>query len=579
MAAIFADWQCCSDGGAELLDPVQGQYKEFFLVVGCTFSGQPASRCVYIWVDKDFAMYRGWIQGFPKKLGAVHMTRTYPVGKATPRLEPGARFGATCTAGSREIARAVVTLRGVSTHGPTVNAPPMHNTRHFPAYDGLVPDVFELVRAGGQDREVTDIWEGDAELTLGEPYHRAAAGDRAAHDRQGLPLHVRLHRARRKGADAARQGGAPMTRARIWHDGRLVDAALDGDALATQWRRPRRRRPAPSTGRRSWPRQIIATHLTYRSRCDEYRMAAPPQYPSYFLKPLGSVSHHGARVARPARLPVPELRGRAGRGDRAHVLERRRSNARWSSCSGYTVADDFGVHDFRHADRGSMFRVKGQDGFCPLGPVLVDAADIDPADLWLRTYVNGALVQEAHTGTDLIFSVAYQIADISRLVTLEAGDVLLTGTPANSRPGAARRRRGGGDQRASAGSRTRSSSSSGICSRSAIQPRITEQTLHVALAIPEIEARTRVSQAATATAEEATMTAARLVGGLHHAVLRVASLDEAVGRWTTLLGLHGEAVDRETVVMRCTYEDYALVLKESAEPAGSTPCATSWLRA
>ena len=101
---------------------------------------------------------------------------------------------------------------------------------------------------------------------------------------------------------------------------------------------------------------------------------------------------------------------------------------------GYTVADDFGVHDFRHADRGSMFRVKGQDGFCPLGPVLVDAADIDPADLWLRTYVNGALVQEAHTGTDLIFSVAYQIADISRLVTLEPGDVLLTGTPANSRP-------------------------------------------------------------------------------------------------------------------------------------------------
>ncbi|MGE0361281.1 MAG: acetoacetate decarboxylase family protein [Vicinamibacterales bacterium] len=167
VAAIFADWQCCSTGGAELLDPVQGQYKEFFLVVGCTYQGQPMSRCVYIWVDKDFAMYRGWIQGFPKKLGSVHMTRTYPVGKATPRLEPGARFGATCTAGSREIARAVVTLRGVSARGPTVNAPPMANTRHFPAYDGLVPDVFELVRSGGQDREVTEIWEGDAELTLG----------------------------------------------------------------------------------------------------------------------------------------------------------------------------------------------------------------------------------------------------------------------------------------------------------------------------------------------------------------------------------------------------------------------------
>ncbi len=43
----------------------------------------------------------------------------------------------------------------------------MHNTRHFPAYDGLIPDVFELVRAGGQDREITEIWEGDAELSLG----------------------------------------------------------------------------------------------------------------------------------------------------------------------------------------------------------------------------------------------------------------------------------------------------------------------------------------------------------------------------------------------------------------------------
>ena len=167
MAAIFGDWQVCSNDGHELLDPVQGQYKEFFLVAGCTFRREPASRCVYIWVDKDFAMLRGWIQGFPKKLGAIHMTRTFPVGKATPRLEPGAKFGATCTAGSHEIARAVVTLHAVSKTGPTVNAPPMHNTRLFPAYSGLVPDVFELVRAGGQDRAISEIWEGDAELTLG----------------------------------------------------------------------------------------------------------------------------------------------------------------------------------------------------------------------------------------------------------------------------------------------------------------------------------------------------------------------------------------------------------------------------
>ena len=167
VAAIFADWQSCSDDLHELLDPIQAQYKEFFIVVGCNYRGEAASRCVYIWVDKDFAMYRGWIQGFPKKLGSIHMTRTYAVGKAAPRLKAGARFGATCTAGSKEIARATITLRNVSETGPTVNSPPMHNTRHFPNYHNTAPAVFELVRAGGFDREITEIWEGDAELRFG----------------------------------------------------------------------------------------------------------------------------------------------------------------------------------------------------------------------------------------------------------------------------------------------------------------------------------------------------------------------------------------------------------------------------
>lgn len=168
VAAIFADWQSCSEDGHELLDPVQAQYKEFFLVVGCKFQGKPASRCVYIWTDRDFSMYRGWIQGFPKKLGSIHMTRVFPVGKATPRIEPGARFGASCIAGSREIARATVTLREVSLTGPTINDPPMANSRHFPAYSGTDPDVFELVRASGYDREATEIWEGNAELSFGK---------------------------------------------------------------------------------------------------------------------------------------------------------------------------------------------------------------------------------------------------------------------------------------------------------------------------------------------------------------------------------------------------------------------------
>jgi 5-oxopent-3-ene-1,2,5-tricarboxylate decarboxylase/2-hydroxyhepta-2,4-diene-1,7-dioate isomerase len=240
-------------------------------------------------------------------------------------------------------------------------------------------------------------------------------------------------------------------------------------------------------------RQVVATHLTYRSRCVEYGMAALPSYPSYFMKPLGSVSHHRATVARPRGCQFLNYEG-----ELAVVIGRRCSNVPQARAleyvKGYTVANDFGVHDFRHADRNAMFRVKGQDGFCPLGPLLADARDVDPTDLWLRTFVNGSLVQEAHTGDDMIFDVAYQIADISRLITLDENDVLLTGTPAHSRP-------------LDIGDRVEVEISGiGRLENTVVeldrelvaigdQPRVTEQTLHVALAIPEEEARARLAAA------------------------------------------------------------------------------------
>src|SRR5262249_54757717 len=151
------------------------------------------------------------------------------------------------------------------------------------------------------------------------------------------------------------------------------------------------------------------THLAYRSRCVEYKMSALPAQPSYFMKPLGSVSHHGAVVARPRGCRFLNYEGEV-----AAVIGRPCSNVpperALEYVKGYMAANDFGVHDFRHADRGSMLRVKGEDGFCPLGPVLVDAVDLDPTDLWLRTFVNGSVAQEARTGDDMIFSIAYQIA-------------------------------------------------------------------------------------------------------------------------------------------------------------------------
>ncbi len=89
VALIWADWQSCSGSREELLDPVRSQYKEAFVVVRCSFEGKTYSRCVYIWVDKDFAIARGMHQGYPKKLGSMWQTRPMAFPHAAPVIGPG----------------------------------------------------------------------------------------------------------------------------------------------------------------------------------------------------------------------------------------------------------------------------------------------------------------------------------------------------------------------------------------------------------------------------------------------------------------------------------------------------------
>ncbi len=179
------------------------------------------------------------------------------------------------------------------------------------------------------------------------------------------------------------------------------------------------------------PTKVIAVHLTYRSRIEEYA-ARTPSEPSYFMKPPSTLNGHRGEIRRPrgARFLNYE-------GELAVVVGRRMTGVRIEDAldhvAGYACANDVGLHDFRHADRGSMLRVKGVDGFLPLGPELVPASEFDPTTFTLRTTLNGEVVQEA-TADDLIWGVAYQLADLCRLITLEPGDVILTGTPANSRP-------------------------------------------------------------------------------------------------------------------------------------------------
>ncbi|MEV5975764.1 acetoacetate decarboxylase family protein [Streptomyces sp. NPDC052114] len=165
VALIWADWQSCGPTRAELLDPVRAQYKECFAVVRCAYRGRTYSRCVYIWVDKDFAIARGNHQGYPKKLGSIHLTRPHPYGPA-PRIEAGAVFGATLAAADRRLAQAVVTLRAPSSTNGFVNAHPMAHHRQLPSIDGKGLALDELVESGAAAFEGGQSWSGDAELDL-----------------------------------------------------------------------------------------------------------------------------------------------------------------------------------------------------------------------------------------------------------------------------------------------------------------------------------------------------------------------------------------------------------------------------
>lgn len=167
VAVIWADWQSCSDSGDELLDPVRAQYKECFVVVRCRYRGQVFSRCVYIWVDKDIALVRGLHQGYPKKLGDIWLTRPVTVGRAGPRLEPGGRFGATCSANGRRLAEATFTITGPSEDTGFVNGHPMVHHRWVPAIESDGRDALaEIVTMSGHDVELGPAFTGDATLEL-----------------------------------------------------------------------------------------------------------------------------------------------------------------------------------------------------------------------------------------------------------------------------------------------------------------------------------------------------------------------------------------------------------------------------
>jgi len=182
------------------------------------------------------------------------------------------------------------------------------------------------------------------------------------------------------------------------------------------------------------PTKIICVGLNYAAHADECK-AEVPQEPLLFFKPPSSVVGPGGQIVLP-----PQSEQVDYEGELAVVIGRRCRNVApdeaWSYVLGVTCGNDVTARDLQRQDR-LWTRAKGFDTFCPLGPWLVTGLDEEGvADLEVACRVNGAIRQRGRT-SDMIFSPSRLIVYISSIMTLEPGDVIMTGTPAGIGPLAA----------------------------------------------------------------------------------------------------------------------------------------------
>ncbi len=215
---------------------------------------------------------------------------------------------------------------------------------------------------------------------------------------------------------------------RILLDGAAVQTVRDGEFLVAA----DGRRVAIEDAQHlppSEPTKIIAVHLNYDSRTKEF-MTKLPDAPTYFHKPITALNSHKGAIVRPEGCKWLNYEGEI-----VIIIGKTCRNISPEEAgeyiAGYSVGNDFGLHDFRDTDAGSMLRVKGSDTLAPVGPGMV--TDWDFRNKRIRTYVNGKVVQDDNTD-NMEWNMHYLVADIARTITLMPGDMLYSGTPANSRP-------------------------------------------------------------------------------------------------------------------------------------------------
>jgi acetoacetate decarboxylase len=173
---VFVEWSSASEHDPRTMaDPARGQYREAYVVIHASYAGKRAARVPYIWVDSDLSLARGHIQGFPKKLGTIAISRAVVAGRGGPKLEAGHTFAGHVSSLGQRLAHGSVTLIGPAPggHVPTSMRLPIWHTRHLPDLAGGFPLVHDLARNIITDFACVNPWTGAATLDFSESEHEA----------------------------------------------------------------------------------------------------------------------------------------------------------------------------------------------------------------------------------------------------------------------------------------------------------------------------------------------------------------------------------------------------------------------
>jgi 5-oxopent-3-ene-1,2,5-tricarboxylate decarboxylase/2-hydroxyhepta-2,4-diene-1,7-dioate isomerase len=221
-----------------------------------------------------------------------------------------------------------------------------------------------------------------------------------------------------------------MKRARVIHQGVVHNATeRDGQLLLEDGQRVWQDQVTwlPPLAPVEKPRTILALGLNYADHAKELAFKAPEE-PLVFLKGERALNGHRQSTRRPADVQFMhyECELAVVIGKRAKKVQR---DDAYDFIAGYTVANDYAIRDYLENWYRPNLRVKNRDGATPLGPWLVDRADVpDPMALALKTTVNGLVTQQGNT-KDMIFDIPWLVEWFSGFMTLNPGDLILTGTP------------------------------------------------------------------------------------------------------------------------------------------------------